>query len=72
MYNAAKSCIFVGAWQGENMSPLLVSLYLDDLQDHLLKAHMDLKEIRHLASDYILCVLIKLHISLQDTADDTV
>ena len=50
MYNAARSCIFVGARQGENMSPLLVSLYLDDLQDLLLKAHMDLKEIRHLAA----------------------
>ena len=59
--------------QGENLSPLLFSLYLNDLQEFLQEAHMGLKEICDLAThtfDNNLCALLKLYILLY--ADDTV
>ena len=48
--------------QGENLSPLLFSLYLNDLQQFLQEAHMGSKEIRDLATqnfDNNLCALLK-------------
>ena len=62
-----------GVRQGENLSPLLFSLYLNDLQEFLQEAQMGLKEIRDLAThtfDNNLCALLKLYILLY--ADDTV
>ena len=66
------SCLF-GVREGENLPPLLFSLYLNDLQQFLQEAHMGLKEISDLATqplDNNLCALLKLYILLY--ADDTV
>ena len=85
MYKSAKSFVainglftekcscLIGVRQGENLPPLLFSLYLNDLQQFLQEAHMGLKEIRDLATqtlDINLCALLKLYILLY--ADDTV
>ena len=85
MYKSAKSFVainglftekfscLIGVRQGENLPPLLFSLYLNDLQQFLQEAHMVLKEIRDLATqtlDNNLCALLKLYILLY--ADDTV
>ena len=62
MYKSAKSCVainglltynfscLIGVRQCENLSPLLFSLYLNDLQQFFQEAHMGLKEIRDLAT----------------------
>ena len=66
MYKSAKSCVainglltdnfsyLIGVRQGENLSPLSFSLYLNDLQEFLQEAHMGLKEIRYLATHKII------------------
>ena len=58
---------------GENLSPLLFLLHLNDLQKFLQEAHMGLKDISDLATHTFntnLCVFFKLYILLY--ADDTV
>ena len=85
MYKSAKSCVainglltdnfscLIGVRQCENLSPLLFSLYLNDLQQFFQEVHMGLKEIRDLATqtfDNSHCALLKLYILLY--ADDTV
>ena len=67
------SIFLIEVRQGENLSPLLFSLYLNDLQQFLQEAHMGLKEISDLAThtfDNNLCALLKLYILLY--TDDTV
>ena len=58
MYKSAKSCVaingsltdnfscLIGVRQGENLSPLSFSLYLNDLQEFLQEAHMGLTHSR--------------------------
>ena len=73
MYKSAKSCVAISGLltdissclievrQGENMSPLLFSLYLNDLQQFLQEAHIGLNEISDLAThtfDNNLCALL--------------
>ena len=85
MYKSAKSCVAINGLltdyssclirvrQGENLSPLLFSLYLNDLQQFLQEAHMGLKEISDLAThtfDNNRCAPLKLYILLY--ADDIV
>ena len=60
MYKSAKSCVainglltdncscLIGVSQGENLSPLLLSLYLNNLQQFLQEVHMSLKKTRDL------------------------
>ena len=61
MNESAKSCVaingllndnfsLIGVRQGENLSPLLFSLYSNDLQQFLQEAHTGLKEISDLAT----------------------
>ena len=85
MYKSGKSCVainglltdkcscLIGVRQCENLSPLLFSLHLYDLQQLLQEAHIGLKETHDLPThtfDNNLCALLKLSILLY--ADDTV
>ena len=55
MYKAAKSYIkqdnFTGVRQGENLSPLLFALYLNDLEGFLEKAYNGLEDVSRLMQD---------------------
>ena len=80
MYNDIKSCVsingensaffssFSGVRQGENLSPVLFSLYLNDLENHL--SHNSNASIIVTCDDEHLSLFMKLSVLLY--ADDTV
>ena len=87
MYNQAKSCVSlpdgsvssmfqceVGVRQGENLSPLLFSIYLSDLNTFLANKNYGLKQFQSLASEFLnddrILIFLKLHVLLY--ADNTV
>ena len=87
MYNQSKSCISlpggsvssmfqceVGVRQGENLSPLLFSIYLSELNSFLANKNDSLKQFQSLASEFLnddrILIFLKLHVLLY--ADDTV
>ena len=85
MYKTAKSCVtsdgqisdtfpcLVGGRQGENVSPLLFSIYLGDLQLFLQDAHKGLTVVNKMTKDRLdesLLKYLKLYVLLY--ADDTV
>ena len=43
----------IGVRQGDNLSPLLLALYLNDLQDHLAKAYNGLFSSSHLIEEWV-------------------
>ena len=63
----------VGVRQGKNVSPLLFSIYLSDLNPFLANKNDGLKQFQSLASEFLndrILILLKLHVLLY--ADDTV
>ena len=86
MYSTAKSCVAlngclseyfpcqIGVRQGENLSPLLFSIYLADLETFVSENYDGLTNVTTLASDFLgdesLNVYLKLFVLLY--ADDTV
>ena len=84
LYKEAKSCIkrnmhiseffacLIGVRQGENLSPLLFSIFLHDLKKHLSKSYGGLQNIdQYLADSTVDCELY-MNIFLLLYADDTV
>ena len=86
MYNKAKSCVStngteftnfpcqIGVRQGENLSPLLFSIYLSDLESFLSSKYNGLESLQNMGSEFIndnaIATYLKLHLLLY--ADDTV
>ena len=82
MYDKIKSCVFLngkqsdyfpcfkGVRQGENLSPLLFSLYLNDLETFLCNQNCEYFNIKFESLDFELCHYIQLLVLLY--ADDTV
>ena len=84
LYNKAKSCVKnggelsdffnceVGVRQGENLSPLLFAIYLNDFKKHLASKYDGLEYLHQLSVDTLndLTTFLKLYVLLY--ADDTV
>jgi hypothetical protein len=86
MYKSAKSCIRhnncisstfnceIGVRQGENLSPLLFALYLNDLEEYLARAYNGLNKVSKLMQEHTetedIVVYLKLFTILY--ADDTI
>ena len=64
----------VGVRKGENLSPVLFSIYLSDLNSFLANKNDGLKQFQSLASEFLnddrILIFLKLHVLLY--ADDTV
>ncbi len=57
---------YSGVWQGENQSPILFSLFVNDTEDHLLDNNYDFVKIGDEWIDTLIKVVVLMY------ADDTV